>query len=178
MWLQREHGIEERVITRALAVQWSTPVLSIEGHSGQKVAPLVPRLLIDAFSFLPLRRAGQALLYVGFEDRIDHCVGLAIERMTSLKVEAGVVDSRDFAAAHSLMLSSIFPPARLVEAAGVEAMAATLTRILEAAKPVQSRLVRMRDYLWLRMWSRRDGSAGAGIHGVEDVLGSLADFRA
>lgn len=175
MWLEREHGIEQRVITRALGAQWGSPVLSLEGHSPDKVAAIAPRLLVDAFGFLPLRRAGSALLYIGFEDRIDHCVNWAIERMTDMRVEAGLVDGREFATAQRVMLAAGFPPARLVEAANVEATAATFARILEETKPAGARLVRMRDYFWLRMWRRAEGAAGG--RAVEDVVGSLADLR-
>ena len=184
-WLEREHGLEERAITRALGVQWGCPVLTIENHSPERVAGLVPRLFIDAFGFLPLRLAGSALLYVGFEDRIDRCVGLAIERMTGLRVEAGMVDGRAFSAAQQRMLAAAFPPARMVEAEGVDALAAAFARIVEEARPAEARLVRMRDYLWLRLWRRSEGDASratgfAGFPGgaVEDILGWVADSRA
>jgi hypothetical protein len=189
MWLRREHGIEERVITRALGAQWGCPVLSLDNHSPQRVAALVPRLFVDAFGVLPLRRAGDLLLYLGFEDRIDRCVNLAIERMTGLRVEAGLIDGDEFIAAHARMLGADFPPARLLEAASGEALAAALTRVLEEARPLESRLVRMHDYYWLRMWKRREGPefaaaarpgwrSGAQLDAVEDILGSLVDRRA
>jgi len=185
MWLEREHGVAERAITRALGVQWGCPVLTVENHSPERVAALVPRLFVDAFGFLPLRVAGSALLYVGFEDRIDRCVGLAIERMTGLKVEAGMVDGRAFAAAHRRMLAAAFPPARMVEAEGVDSLGAAFARIVEEVRPVEARLVRMRDYLWLRLWRRFEGDAAraVGFAGfpagpVEDVLGWIADSRA
>lgn len=158
MWLEREHGIEQRVVTRALAVQWGCPVLTLDQHIPERVASLVPRLFIDAFGFLPLRRAGGGLLYVGFEDRIDRCACLAIERMTGLRVEAGLVDGDEFAVAHRRLVASAFPPARLVEGAAVDALTAALTRILEQLRPIEARLVRMHDYLWLRMWKRPERS--------------------
>jgi hypothetical protein len=184
-WLEAEHGLEERAITRALGAQWGCPVLTIENHSPERVAALAPRLLVDAFGFLPLRPAGSALLYVGFEDRIDRCVGLAVERMTGLRVEAGVVDGRPFAAAHRRMLGAAFPPARMVEAEDVDTLAAAFARIVEEARPVEARIVRMRDYLWLRLWRRIAGEssravsfAGFPAGPVEDVLGWLANSRA
>ena len=190
MWLEREHGIAERVITRALGTQWGCPVLTLENHSPEKAARLAPRLLVDALGFLPLRPAGPALLptllYVGFEDRVDHCVNLAIERMTGLRVAAGVVDGRAYAAAHRRLLGAAFPPARMIEAAAVDALVGAFTRILEDAKPVEARLVRVRDYFWLRMWKQRDGLPSSALAGTspgsldgsfEDVLGALADAR-
>jgi hypothetical protein len=184
-WLQAEHGIEERAITRALGVQWGCPVLAVESHSPERVAALVPRLFVDAFGFLPLRPAGSALLYVGFEDRVDRCVGLAIERMTGLRVEAGVVDGRAYAAAHRRLLGTSFPPARMVEAEGADALGAAFARIVEEARPEEARVVRMRDYLWLRLWRRYAGEASRAVSfagfpagPVEDVLGWLSGPRA
>jgi hypothetical protein len=150
-------------------------VLSLEGHSAEHAAALAPRLLVDAFGFLPLRQAGAALLYVGFEDRLDRCVSLAIERMNRLRVESGIVPARDFDTAHRRLLGATFPRARLVEAAGVDALAGALSRMIEAAQPVESRMVRMHEYFWLRLWSRRSAGHGSA---VEDVLCSLADSRA
>jgi hypothetical protein len=160
-WLVREQGIDEREITRALGTQWGAPVLAAGSHSPEKVAGVAPRLFVDAFGFLPLRVAGGAVLYIGFEDRIDRCVCLALERMTGLRVEAGLVDGRAFDAAHRRMLGTGFPPARMVEASAVDALVAALARIVEEARPVEARLVRMRDYLWLRLWKRRPGARRA-----------------
>jgi hypothetical protein len=176
LWLEREHGVDERVVARALATQWGCPALSAEGHSAEKTAWVAPRLFVDAFGFLPLRPAGGALLYVGFEDRVDRCVALAVGRMAGLRVEAGVVGGREFAAAHRRMLAAAFPPARMVEAAGVDALAGAFARAVEEARPAEARLVRMRDYLWLRMW-RRLPAPGDPAGSFEDVVGSLADPR-
>jgi hypothetical protein len=172
-WLRREHGVEERVVTKGLAAQWGCPVLSLGSHAPGKMAALVPRLLLDVFGVLPLRQAGGRLLYLGFADGIDRCVGFAIERMTGLRVEAGLVDGGDFARAHARLLEESFPPSRLIEAGSREALAASLARIVEGAKPAESRLVRIRDYYWLRMWRRR-ARLEARLDSVEDVLGSLA----
>jgi hypothetical protein len=181
-WLRREHGIEERSIAKALGAQWGCPVLSLDGHAPEKMASLVPRLFLDAFGALPIRQVGKALLYLGYSDRIDRCVNFAIERMTGLRVEAGLVDDGEFVRAHAAMLGQAFPPARLLEAASGDALAATFTRILEEAKPVESRLVRMRDYYWLRLWRRRDDSPAAvgsrsRLQDVEDILGSLGGWE-
>ncbi|AXC09509.1 hypothetical protein ACPOL_0122 [Acidisarcina polymorpha] len=175
--LQLDQEVTERMITRALGAQWGCPVLTLEDYSPDLMATFSPRLLLDAFGFLPLRVAGSALLYLGFEDRIDRSVSFALERMTGLRVAAGVVDGRAFAAAHRRILESAFPPARLVEAAGMNALIGTFTRILEETKPIDARIVRMHDYFWMRMWKRTDGSlkrAGC-LAPIEDVLGSLAE---
>ena len=51
----------------------------------------MPRLFVDAFGALPLRVAAGKILYLGFEDRLDPVLALAVERMTGLRVESGLV---------------------------------------------------------------------------------------
>lgn len=177
--LMDHYGLGEPRITRALSAQWNCPILSPEHHSPQTMAPLVPRLFLDAFRILPLRVARSRIFYIAFEDRIDRCVALGLERMTGFEVEAGVMDGAAFRGAHSRMLASSFPPTRLVEVAGVDALIATLTRVLEDCKPAEARLVRFHDYFWMRMW--KDASFRSPSlprrQAVEDVLCSIEEFR-
>ena len=56
-WLVRQQGVSEQLVTRALGLQWSCPVLPMEYHDADALAVLVPRLFVDAFSALPLRLA-------------------------------------------------------------------------------------------------------------------------
>ena len=58
---------------------------------------LLPRLFVDAFGALPLRVAAGKLLYLGFEDRLDPVLALAVERMSGLRVESGLVQESLFA---------------------------------------------------------------------------------
>jgi hypothetical protein len=76
----------------------------------------VPRLFVDAFGALPLRVAAGRLLYLGFEDRLDPVVALAVERMSGLRVESGLVQESLFGPAHARMLSAKFPAVELIEA--------------------------------------------------------------
>jgi hypothetical protein len=174
-----EQGLDERLLTRALGIQWSCPVLSIGNYRPEAVASLVPRVFVDAFGVLPLQVAASTVLYVAFEDRIDRCLSFGLERMTGLRVEAGVADSSEFGRAHSRMLGVRFPAARLVEAASPAVLVRALSGIIEAAKPAEARLVRVHDYFWLRM-RRSPGtgrqSAVPAADEVEDVLCSLARF--
>ncbi len=66
----------------------------------------MPRLFVDAFGALPLRVAAGKLLYLGFEDRLDPVLALAIERMTGLRVESGLVQGSLFRLAHARMLNA------------------------------------------------------------------------
>lgn len=175
-WLVKRHGIDEQWVTRALGVQWNCPVFSLDGHQAG-MAALVPRLFIDIFGVLPVRVTSSRNLHLGFEERIDRCVTFAIERMTGLPVEAGLVHGPDFRRAHRQMLSAVYPRTRIIEASGAEALVRALSGIIEETRPVEAKLVRIHDFFWLRLWRSAAGlahrSAVPQRGAVEDVLCSL-----
>lgn len=173
-WLVRRQGVNEQLVTRALGLQWSCPVLPLEFHDGEGLASLVPRLFVDAFGALPLRVAAGRLLYLGFEDRLDPVLALAIERMTGLRVECGLVQASLFRPAHERMLSCAFPPVELLEAASEPVLARALGRAVERVRPVESRVVRVHDCLWLRMWRRRPTGPVPETSAVEDLICTIA----
>ena len=172
-WLIREHGVSERLVTRALSLQWSCPVLTLDHHDPDALAPALPRLFVDAFGALPLRVAAGRILYLGFEDRLDPVLALAMERMLGLHVETGLVRGSIFEAAHSQMLKAKFPRIELIEASSEGTLARVLARSVERGKPVESRLVRVHDCLWLRMWKRPQTHSLPDVEGAEDVVCSL-----
>ena len=153
-WLVRQQGVSEQLVTRALGLQWSCPVLGMEMHDAEGLTALVPRLFVDAFGTLPLRVAACKILYLGFESRLDAVLALAVERMTGLRVESGLVQESLFRPAHARMLNAKFPHVELIEANSEPALVQALSRRIEKLRPVESRLVRMHDCLWLRMWLR------------------------
>lgn len=169
-WLIRKQGISEQLVTRALGLQWSCPVLPIDFHEIEPLAALVPRLFVDAFDVLPLRLAAGKLLYLGFEDRLDPVLALAIERMTGLRVESGVAPGSQFRAAHTRMLSVKFPPVDLIEVASETALVDVLAKAMERVRPAESRLVRIHDCLWLRMWLHSPSGPLPGINSVQDLI--------
>ncbi len=171
-WLIQDSGISEHLVTRALSVQWNCPIFSMETPPLPVMGAIAPRLLLEAFGVLPIRVAGRKLLYVGFEDRIDRCVTFALERMTGLTVEAGLVNTSEFFSAHrELLEGSSFPRTRLLEAVDQQAMAQAFTQILERARPSDAQLVRVHDCFWLRMWQKLPQLAAPLDHsGVEDVV--------
>jgi hypothetical protein len=173
-WLVRQHGISEALVTRALGLQWSCPVMNVEFHDAQALAPLVPRLFVDAFGALPLKVAAGRLLYMGFEERLDPVVALAVERMSGLRVESGLVQGSHFRPTHTRMLSVAYPPVRLVEAASEPVLVSVFGKAIERAKPVETRLARVHDCLWMRMWHRPQTGPVAEIDAVEDLIASLA----
>lgn len=171
-WLRRE-GASERLITRALGLQWSCPVLPLDRHLPESLTAVLPRLFVDAFGALPLRVAAEKILYLGFEDRVDAALALAIERMTGLRVESGLVEESQFRRAHARALEAHYPGVELVEASSETALAGVLAKAIERRCPVEARLVRVHDCIWLRMWLRPQGGAVPAIDGVRDMIGSL-----
>ncbi len=171
-WMASTQGVDAALVTRALGLQWSCPVLPFEFYDPEGLAPLLPRLFVDAFGALPLRVAAGSILYLGFEDRFDPALALAVERITGLRVESGIVEERRFRPAHARMLKARFPAVELVEAASEPALAYAMARALERARPVDSRLARVHDCLWLRMWLRPRTCAAPALDAVSDLIGS------
>lgn len=173
-WLIAREGVDEQLITRALGLQWSCPVLPLASHDPEGLAPLLPRFFLDAFGALPLRVAGSKLIYLGFEDRLDPVLALALERISGLRVESGLVQGSLFRQAHDRMLKSSFPAVELLEAASEPALVTALTRRVERLRPVEARLVRVHDCLWLRLWTHPPSGPVPDAASVQDVICTIA----
>jgi hypothetical protein len=172
-WLERQQGVSEELVTRALGFQWSCPVLPLAFHEAETLTALIPRLFVDAFGALPLRLAAGKLLYLGFEDRLDPVLALAVERMTGLRVENGLVQESQFRPAQTRILSARFPAVELIEASSEPALVHVLARSIEKMRPVESRLVRAHDCLWLRMWLQPQTGPLPETTSVQDILCSI-----
>ena len=173
-WLVRQRSSSEEMVTRALGMQWGCPVLSMEFHNPEDLTSLLPRLFVDAFGALPLRVAAGKILYLGFEGRVDPALALATERMTGLRVEAGLVQGSLFRPAHARALEARFPPAELIEAAGEQALAKALAKAIEESGPVEARLVRIHDCFWLRLWRRPQAGPLPASGSIRDLIASTA----
>jgi len=172
-WLVRQHGVQEQLVTRALSIQWGCPVLSIDSHDPLAMATALPRLFVDAFGALPLRVAAGRLLYLGFEEQLDPVLALSVERMSGLRVETGLVRGSLFREAHDRMLTSIYPGMELIEAASELPLVRLLARKIERTKPIEGRLIRVHDCLWMRLWVRPQTGSLPETDGVRDVICSL-----
>ncbi len=161
-WLQSECGVEPEQVTRALSMQWSCPVLNTEGFSPETMALVAPKLIVQEFGLLPLRVAGARILYLGFEDRLDASAAFAFEKMLDLKVESGLVEGGQFRGARARLLDCECIETRLETVANKDAMAARMTAILEQRKPLASRMVRIHQYYWMRMWLESGAAGRAG----------------
>ena len=171
-FLVAQHGISEHLVTKALSLQWKCPVLGVDFHDPEALSPLMPRLFVDAFGALPLRVAARRLLYLGFEQRLDPVLALAVERMIGLRVESGIVCASEFGPARERMLNAVYPPVQLLEAASEPTLVSVLAKIVERTRPVESRLVRLHDCLWLRMWTRKSARPLPDTQSVQDVIAS------
>jgi len=175
-WLVRQGAATESVITRALALQWSCPVLSTEFHDPARVSTVIPRLFVDAFGALPLRVSAGRTLYLGFEESLDPALALSIERMTGLRVVSGIVQESCFRPAHGRLIETKFPPVELIESVSETAATRTLARCVERFRPAAARLVRVHECLWLRMWDAADPRSLQDPGKMEDVICLVGAF--
>jgi hypothetical protein len=171
-WLMSECGVEAEQVVRGLSMQWGCPVLTLEGFSPEAMALVMPKMFVERFRLLPLRVAGSRILYLGFADRLDASAAFATEQMSELKIESGVLREAQFEAARKRLLACDGVELKLEAAEDKDAMAARITAILEHKQPLASRVVRLHQYYWLRMWleSGAVGKAGRLPSTGEDVL--------
>lgn len=171
-WLIEQLSLNELDLARALSIQWNCPLYSAERLDSARAAQLMPRLLVDACGAVPLRRTGSGRILVAFEDALDHCLSLALERMHGERVEAGVMAANEFRRVQEALLETKYPKLRLIEVANRSVLARALTRHIERFQPLDATLVRVREYYWLRMWKTLDRAAA----GTEDLLALEARF--
>jgi len=129
--LVAECGLEEERVTRGLSVQWNCPVLTTDGFSPQSMAMMLPRFFIKDYGMLPLRVAGNRILYLGFRDRLDASLTFATERMSGLRIESGVVAEAEFEAARRRLLECEFPETYGKAVSDGDALAERIAAILE-----------------------------------------------
>jgi Type II secretion system (T2SS), protein E, N-terminal domain len=174
-WLISKCGLDAEQITRGLGMQWGCPVLTTEKFSPEAMALVMPKIFIESFSLLPLQVAGSRILYLGFADRLDASAAFATERMTELDVESGVVEGAQFEAARARLLDCDSVEAKIEAVEDKDTMAARITAVLEQKQPIASRLVRLHQYYWLRIWleSGAMGKMGSLPATSEDVMDYL-----
>lgn len=173
-WLVANCCLDQARLTQALGLQWSCPVFSLKRHQGGLPVTVVPRILCETFGFVALRISSSGVLYLAFEDRIDHSLTLAVERMTGLAVESGLLSASEFRNAWQMAQQHHLAPVRLIEAGSIALLAEAFTRQVEKRKPTNARLVRIHDLFWLRLWcSAADVSPACAC---QDIVGSVARF--
>jgi hypothetical protein len=152
-WLVSECGVESDSVTRGLGVQWNCPVLTTERFSPEAMALALPRMFIERYGILPLRVAGSKILYAGFEDQLDASSAFAVGQMSGLRTECGVVGEAKFREARKLLLECRFAEVTRREVPDQDMLVRTVARVIEQKQPLASRLVRLHQHYWLRIWS-------------------------
>ncbi len=174
-WLTRHCGLPEERIARGLGVQWNCPVLTLQGFSPRSMAMVMPKRFIAEFGLVPVRTAGSTILYVAFQERLKATAALALEQMCGLKVESGLLTSSQMESARTRMLAAESVPVRIRQVNDADGLTASLVKLLEQKQPVGSRLVRIQQYYWLRIWLEegampRRGGLQTTIEDTEDHI--------
>ena len=173
-WLVKQGASTEALVSRALSIQWSCPVLSPAGLTVSH--ELLPRLFVEAFGALPLTEASGRILYLGFEQSVDTALAFSIERMTGRRVESGILQSTSHSEGMDRMRNQTLPEAQVAEAASECAAAHLLAKSIERAQPASSRLVRVHDWLWLRMILKRHSGAVLDRASIRDIVCRVGPF--
>jgi hypothetical protein len=161
-WLAQSCGLEEERITRGLGVQWNCPVLTVDGFSPAAMALVMPKRLVAEFGLIPLRIAGSSLLYLAFEERMNAGVAFGVEQMSGLKVESGLLTGTHFESARRAVLAADGVPVQVRLVSDRDSLTAGIVRALEQRQPIATRLVRVHQYYWLRMWLETGATQGVG----------------
>ena len=174
-WLQQDCGLTSETVTRGLSMQWNCPVLTTEGFEPQTMALVMPRIFVQELNLLPLRIAASRLLYLAFEDRLDASAAFALQQMTDLKVESGLVETEALERARERLTGCEFVPAAQESMRDSEQMIARIVEVLEDRQPIAARLVRVQRFYWLRTWleAGTQGPAGTIPVSTEDVFDTI-----
>lgn len=176
-WLVSECGLESDCVTRGLSAQWSCPVLTTEGFTPEAMALALPRLFIEEYGIMPLRIAASKILYVGFADRLDASSAFAVERMSGLRTESGLIGETSFQRARDLLLDCSFAECAQSVVPDRDILARSIAAVIERRKPEASRLVRLHGRYWLRLWAEATPKSRLqqGTANVSDFLFTIGD---
>ncbi len=114
--------VSEEMVTKALALQWSCPVLTPEFQETQPHSPSHAAAFLDAFGASPARCRGKGSLS-WIRGGSGPRVGFALERMAECAWRAPLCGNRRFRPAHRRMLAAEVSCRRAVEAASGAAAA-------------------------------------------------------
>ena len=157
---------------RGLGVQWGCPVLSTEDFHPSEMALVMPKRFVAEFGLVPVRVAGSSLLYLAAKDGPDAAVSLALEQMTGLKVESGLLRETHFESMSRSLLDAPGIATTIAAVKDAEMLTDSIAKALEQQQPLASRLVRVRGYYWLRLWLESASFSGLGM-----LPSSNADVR-
>ena len=174
-WLMENCGLPEERITRGLGVQWNCPVLSLEHFMPRRMALIMPKRLVAEFGVVPIRVAGASILYVAFEKERNAAVALGLEQMCQMRVESGLLHASQMEQVREHIQAAESVPVRIGQLADTESLTTSVVKLIEKKQPVASRLVRIQEYYWLRLWLEEAAIPAVGrsqsqIEGTEDHI--------
>lgn len=171
-WLIQQKCLDEAQLATALSAQWNCPVYSAERFDQKQASYCLPRLFAESYHVLPLRRSSSGQILVAYEERFDHRINLALERMHHAQVVAGVMAPTQYRTAHGHLMTASYPKLRLIEVANRDVFVRAMVKRIEEFQPMDAALVTVHDYYWLRMWktSRHD------MENVEDLIAVEKNF--
>ncbi len=174
-WLVEAAGVSETKITRGLGMQWHCPVLGLAGFDAKRMALALPPALRTLCSVAPLRVAGGRILYLAFDETVDAAAAFALERMSGLKVESGVLPGAEFTCAVTALDECSTVDCRQFDVADREGLVERVVDALVKLQPIASKMVRLRDRYWMRLWLERGAFGRNGMLPVtgEDVVDIL-----
>jgi hypothetical protein len=107
---------------------------------------------------------------------VDTALAFSVEKMAGKRVDSGILQSSSHLEGVSRIRNEIFPEAQVAEAASEHAAAHLLAKSIERAQPASSRLVRVHDWLWLRMILKRQSRAVLDLASIRDVVCRVGPF--
>ena len=161
-WLVSECGMQPERVARGLSLQWNCPVLSTEGFWPEAMALALPRVFLEEYGVVPVRLAGRKILYIGFRDYLDASTSFALEQMTGLRTESGILPEAEFSKARETLLRCEFPAQTIAAVGDRDGLARAIAETVEHLQPESSRLVKLHRFHWLRIWANAEGGRTAG----------------
>jgi hypothetical protein len=173
-WLIAKCGVDKGHVARALAMQWGCPAITLDGFDANAMALIAPRCLLDACGVVPVRIASYRRLYLAYTDRPDAAAAFAISRMNGIRTENGILEEVEWTAARDRLLNGKSADERFASVSDLEALTHEVSMTLVGLQPRASRLVRIRQFYWMRLWLEA-GAMTATEGGVPRTKEDLVD---
>jgi hypothetical protein len=167
--LRRERGVTDLQIAEALAVQWGCEVSLVASVNTTTAAVLAPRAVLSCTGMLPVRVARDGRIHVAFAHGLDTQAIFALQRIHGVVVGVGIAPVNEWDAMHRCMDKAEGVASVEVDCEDSAEMVREVMRIIRRLQPVESRLARVHDLYWLRLWLEPAALAG-GPTQREDIV--------
>ena len=170
-WLIAGLACNEETVARAIAAQWGIPMLTEQSQSFE-AATLVPGLLSEAFSAVPVRVAAQRILYLAVEQEVHPSFNLAIEKMTGLRVEPVVLPDSFYRTLEGSAFKAPLSPGRIFHSSSVNHLCDSILALVDEAETGNMQIAALGRYVWVKLLRKH----GEDVHNTtEDMVFSCGD---